>query len=205
MLILASGLWVLLLAGCAVFAVLAQRQKRRADRAEHELLTLGNNAPDQPAVGVGTSELQSTASMGDMDDLRFDYDALAEKYSETLSVNERIRQELSVLEVKSAKQQGSAASLQVERDMLDRQLKNLSAGLDAGDPDTMREMIVNFTEESRELLAAIEELGKEKAELNQKIADMEAAGMGTAGAVVGLKRMLSEAEEEIQQLKRGAR
>jgi chromosome segregation ATPase len=130
---------------------------------------------------------------------------LEKNYNELLEIKAATEQDLSAAAGENAENQGAIEALQRERDMLERQLQNLSLSADAGSKEIMREMIVNFTEESRELLLAIEESGKEKAELQQKITDMEKSGKGTAGAVVGLKRRLAEAEAALQELNEVAR
>lgn len=130
-------------------------------------------------------------------------DKLNEKYQNLQTLVESGNKELLNAETQIAELQGANAALQAERDMLERQMQSFSESVEVSDADTMREMIVNFTEESRELLMTIEELSKEKAELYQKIADMESGGKGTAGTVVGLKRKLAEAEAEIVTLKSG--
>lgn len=103
-----------------------------------------------------------------------------------------------------------ARTLKQENAVLDAQLKALGENTEVGDAETMREIIINFTEESRELLMEIEKLEKENKELNQYQQDTESNVKGTTGAVVGLKRKLAEAEEELrlmqeeyQQLKAG--
>ena len=87
--------------------------------------------------------------------------------------------------------------LKQENELLERQLQTLTETMEQGDMETMREMIVNFTEESRELLQAIDQLELEKAELESKLKDTESSEKGTTGAVVGLKRKLADAEAEI--------
>jgi len=87
---------------------------------------------------------------------------------------ESVKDDLADAEQQIATLDGANQALKAERDSLVRQLESLSETIDAtSDTETMREMIVNFTEESRELLEVIEQLGKEKSELQQKIADME--------------------------------
>lgn len=128
-------------------------------------------------------------------------DQLNEKYENLQTLWEGTNQELIRADSKIAELLGAKAALEKERNMLERQLSNFSSEMDASDTDTMREVIVNFTEESRELLNAIEDLSRKNAALEQKVADMESGGKGTAGAVVGLKRKLAEAQAVIEELR----
>ena len=59
-----------------------------------------------------------------------------------------------------------ARTLKQANAVLDAQLKALGENKEAGDAETMREIIINFTEESRELLMEIEKLAQENKELN---------------------------------------
>ena len=93
-----------------------------------------------------------------------------------------------------------ADDLAKENAVLEAQLKALSETVESGDIATMREIIVNFTEESRELLMSIERLEAENAELGQRLQDTEGSEKGTTGAVIGLKRKLQEAEQAIVSL-----
>ena len=96
--------------------------------------------------------------------------------------------------------QATAKSLRQENEILDRQLQALSETAELGDADTMREIIVNFTEESRELLLTIQALETEQVELKQRLADNESGEKGTTGAVMGLKRKLAQAEQDLLDL-----
>ena len=85
--------------------------------------------------------------------------------------------------------------------VLEQQIKALNDILDVGDLATMREIIVNFTEETRGLLATITDLEVERNQLLQQLEDTESNEKGTIGTVVGLKRKLSLAEQQIKELR----
>ncbi|MDB4456232.1 hypothetical protein N9141_00525 [bacterium] len=93
-----------------------------------------------------------------------------------------------------------ADSRQNEIIILEQQVKALNDILDVGDLATMREIIVNFTEETRGLLASITDLEVERNQLLQQLEDTESNEKGTIGTVVGLKRKLSLAELQIKDL-----
>ncbi len=211
MLALAGGFWFFLLVGCFVFGFLTMQQRRRAEFSElsvRELLTdLAITRGDLEALRASQQSHDEGLSRSDanFDELQEKFADLEKNYNELLEIKAAIEQDLSAAAGQNAENQGAIEALQRERDMLERQLQNLSLSADAGSKETMREMIVNFTEESRELLLAIEESAREKAELQQKITDMEKSGKGTAGAVVGLKRRLAEAEAALQELNEVAR
>ena len=211
MLALAGGFWFFLLLGCFVFGFLTMQQRRRAEFSElsvRELLTdLAITRGDLEALRASQQSHDEVLSRSDanFDELQEKFADLEKNYNELLEIKAAIEQDLSAAAGQNAENQGAIEALQRERDMLERQLQNLSLNADAGSKETMREMIVNFTEESRELLLAIEESAREKAELQQKITDMEKSGKGTAGAVVGLKRRLAEAEAALQELNEVAR
>lgn len=204
MLLLASGFWLLLLAGCGVFAMFAARQKKRAETAEASLREMQSSSFSSSAEAQAAANAADIAIDADTEAEIAMYRDQLERLRDQLRASEgqvdALRAELDTMENTAAARQGSIDSLEAERNMLQRQVENLSAGMAAGDKDTMREMIVNFTEESRELLGAIEQMGKEKAELQQRIDDMQAEGKGTAGTVIGLQRKLSEAEAQLAQL-----
>ena len=211
MLALAGGFWFFLLLGCFVFGFLTMQQRKRAEFSELSVRELSTNLATTRGELEGLRANQQGSGEGlSGDDVNFD--ALQEKfadleknYNELLEMKAANEKDLRAASVENAEHQGAIEALQRERDMLERQLKNLSLSADAGSKETMREMIVHFTEESRELLLAIEESAKEKSELQQKITDMEKSGKGTAGAVVGLKRRLAEAEAALQELNEVAR
>ena len=206
MLGLAGGFWFFLLVGCFVFGFLTLQQRRRAEFSElsvRELLTdLAITRGDLEALRANQQSRDEGLSRSDanFEALQEKFADLEKNYNQLLEIKVLTEQDLSAAAGQNAENQGAIEALQRERDMLERQLQNLSLSADAGTKETMREMIVNFTEESRELLLAIEESAKEKAELQQKITDMEKSGKGTAGAVVGLKRRLAEAEAALQEL-----
>jgi len=130
-------------------------------------------------------------------------DKLNEKYENMQAMWESTNQELIRADGKIAELLGAKAALEKERDMLERRLDNFAESEANSDTREMREVIINFTEDSRELLLEIERLNTEKAGLEQQIKDMEEGGKGTAGKVVGLQRKLDEAEEQIAALKAG--
>ncbi|NNM10881.1 MAG: hypothetical protein HKO60_03050 [Pseudomonadales bacterium] len=213
MLMLASGLWLLLLAGCVVFALFANKQKERAEQAEaalreHQGMQAQAMSETEDAQAEGTTDASAPADVNLASENAMYLDQL-ERLRDMLRASEEqadgLREELERSETTAASRQGVIDSLEAERDILQRQVQNLSAGIEAGGKDTMREMIVNFTEESRELLEAIEQAGREKAELQQMVKDMQADGKGTSGTVIGLQRKLSQAEAQIAQLQQGQR
>ncbi|MGB5326454.1 MAG: hypothetical protein WBN40_13670 [Pseudomonadales bacterium] len=204
MLLLASGFWLFLLAGCVVFALFAAKQRKRAEEAE-AALDAQQVRQDDAAQTVAGDAFAAADAAAEIDMYRDQLERLRDQLRASEGQVDKLREDIEQAEATAAARQGSVDSLEAERDMLKRQIENLSAGLSAGDKDTMREMIVNFTEESRELLAAIEQMGREKAELQQLIDDMQAEGKGTAGTVIGLQRKLSQAEDEIAQLRAGMR
>ncbi|MGB5324854.1 MAG: hypothetical protein WBN40_05440 [Pseudomonadales bacterium] len=204
MLLLASGLWLFLLTGCIVFAMIAARQRNRAEDAEAALSEQQSQVAAHPAQQAVPEAVDADAA-AEIAMYRDQLERLRDQLRASEGQVDKLREDLERMEATAAARQGHIDSLEAERDMLQRQIENLSAGLAAGDKDTMREMIVNFTEESRELLAAIEQMGKEKAELQQLIDDMQAEGKGTAGTVIGLQRKLAQAEDEIAQLRAGMR
>ena len=80
-------------------------------------------------------------------------------------------------------------------------MESLSESMALGDDTMMKEMIVNFTEESRQLLATIDALEQEVLDLKQFVTDTESSERGTTGVVVGLKRKLADAETEMVELR----
>lgn len=242
--ILAAGLWLVLLAGCLIFLLAAAKFKRQfaaASQKVRKLQTELNSAKAQ-AKTIEPANIPTLDAIDEAEVLAaFDYereeltnkirvlenklldseseiapenakapseqavkssDALQEKNTQLEILLKDVREDLACAEDQVATLDGAAQALQSECDSLERQLKAITETVEAtSDNDVLREIIVNFTEESRELLSVIETLGKEKSELYQKIADMESGGKGTAGAVVGLKRKLTEVEAELHELK----
>jgi len=242
-LIVASGFWLILLAGCGLFFVLASNFKKsyvRESLAVADLKTkiteltaqLGEaNAAESEAgqespqetdpsqnaediellkrrIALLESELAAAESKVDgagkedgslVSKLRLD--KLNEKYENIQALWESTNQELIRADGKIAELLGAKAALEKERGMLERQVASLSETEADADVASMREVIINFTEDSRELLLELEKLNTQKAALEQQIKDMEEGGKGTAGKVVGLQRKLDEAEAEIAALK----
>lgn len=165
--------------------------KQNASQSESE--TVNNTAID----------LSDAAPAVDIEEL----EANNLQLSQTL---EKTNKKLAVAEKAKTEAIAFARTLKQENAVLDAQLKALGENTEVGDAETMREIIINFTEESRELLMEIEKLEKENKDLNQHLQDTQSNEKGTTGAVVGLKRKLAEAEEELrlmqeeyQQLKAG--
>lgn len=124
-------------------------------------------------------------------------EALNQQQAKALSSAE---QELAKTNKMIASSKAIVKSLRQENEILDRQLQALAETAEAGDADTMREIIVNFTEESRELLLTIQKLEVEQVDLKQQLVDTESSEKGTTGAVVGLKRKLAQAEQDLLNL-----
>lgn len=185
---------------------LSQLQMRSTEDSEQSVEESENIELLKRKLALLESELAKAEkhSAGKEDDTlvsRLRLDKVNEKYQNIQSQWESTNQELIRSNAKVAELLGAKAALEQERNMLERQLSSLSTAPDESDVSTMREVIINFTEESRELLLEIEKLSTEKAVLEQQVADMEEGGKGTAGKVIGLQRKLDEAEDELQVLK----
>lgn len=115
---------------------------------------------------------------------------------------EKSNQELIRAEAKIAELLAANKSMESDMQSLERRLAELSElGEDAPDSAAMREMIINFSEDSRELLLTIEKLTEEKQELQQQVEYIEKGGSGSTGKILGLQRRLDQAEEELKTLK----
>lgn len=234
-LIFVGGLWLIVLLGCIVFALLGISFKRKLVKAREEnkslyaeIQEISANPIDQTEAGqvnldaeratlqARITELEEKLSAqrvkGEINENDNQVDVLNQTIDELREeknmFDARIKDlELAVTQAQeqvagqaeeAVRLQQKLAVLTQEKSELERRLAGITDTLDAAtDTSTMREMIVNFTEESRELLQNIDQLTREKAELQQTIQDMEVGGKGTAGAVVGLKRRLAEAEESL--------
>lgn len=133
----------------------------------------------------------------DVGERNIELEALNQQQAKALSTAE---QELAKANKMLASSKAIAKSLRQENEILDRQLQALAETAEAGDADTMREIIVNFTEESRELLLTIQKLEVEQVDLKQQLVDTESSEKGTTGAVVGLKRKLAQSEQDLLDL-----
>ncbi len=245
-LLLASGFWVILLAGIALFAFVAIRANRQVRDLEQIVETQrthiqrlsqgqageGADAPVdsdlleqlqgeivllQAARANGEKEIerlqQALADAADAtpaepaptnnDDLATELASAREQVAEQGAELARLKESTlnaSELEQTLLDEQALAKALRQENEILERQLQAVTEAAELGDVATMREMLVNFTEESRELLEAIGALEDENAELRQSLDDTQSSSRGTTGAVVGLKRKLALAEDEIAAL-----
>lgn len=141
------------------------------------------------ALQQSLDQTQASADQGNQDRL----DALTTELEQAKALFAKAQQDASMANAR-------ADDLAKENAVLETQLKALSETVESGDLATMREIIVNFTEESRELLVNIDKLQEDNADLQQRLDDMESGEKGTTGAVVGLKRKLEQAEEQISLL-----
>ena len=210
-LILASGFWLTLFIGCVTFALIAIKSRRQladldriidTQRAHIQKLssTMPEFATDESETENGhlikaqqyASELkQQMAAMDEM------------QKQQSLTIESQLSEatdKLADVEKKLLASESLVNSLKKENMFLEQQVKTLNDILDVGDLATMREMIVNFTEETRGLLATITDLEVERDELLQQLEDTESNEKGTVGAVVGLKRKLSLAEQRIKDM-----
>ncbi len=141
------------------------------------------------ALQQSLDQTQASADQGNQDRL----DALTTELEQAKALFAKAQQDASMANAR-------ADDLAKENAVLETQLQALSETVESGDLATMREIIVNFTEESRELLVNIDKLQEDNADLQQRLDDMESGEKGTTGAVVGLKRKLAQAEEQISLL-----
>ena len=242
-LMLASGFWLILLAGIAVFAFVAIRANRQVNDLQQIVETqrthiqrLSKGQGDVPPSGEELEQLQveldrvqaakqhseaeverltqALANAGDSDsddagqqaniatlnsELTSAQQTLAEQSAELETLRE-FKLASADLEQQLLDEQALSQALRQENEIIERQLQAMSEAAEAGDVATLREMLVNFTEESRQLLEAISALEDENAELRQSLDDTQSSSRGTTGAVVGLKRKLALAEDEIAAL-----
>ena len=218
-LILASGFWLTLLLGCVVFALIAIKSRRQLndldqiiDTQRGHIQKLSSTMPEP--VSESSPELatdKDEVANGDLiqaqqyaDQLKQQITAMDEtQKQQSLDIERQLSEVTDQLaEAKLGLLAGEQLvdSLQKENTVLEQQVKTLSDILDVGDLATMREIIVNFTEETRGLLATITDLEVERGELLQQLEDTESNEKGTVGAVVGLKRKLSLAEQRIKEM-----
>ena len=210
-LILASGFWLTLFIGCVMFALIAIKSRRQladldriidTQRAHIQKLssTMPELATDEDEAANGhLIKAQQYAS-----DLKQQMAAMDEmQKQQSLTIESQLSEatdKLADVEKNLLTSESLVNSLKKENMILEQQVKTLNDILDVGDLATMREMIVNFTEETRGLLATITDLEVERGELLQQLEDTESNEKGTVGAVVGLKRKLSLAEQRIKDM-----
>ena len=213
-LILASGFWLTLFVGCVMFAIIAIKSRRQLgdldriiDTQRGHIQKLSSSVPD-----LVVDDASSKSANGDLqqaqqyaDELKQQMEAMDElQKSQALSRDSELTEaidKLAEVEEGLLASESLADARQNEIIILEQQVKTLSDILDVGDLATMREIIVNFTEETRGLLATITDLEVERNQLLQQLEDTESNEKGTIGTVVGLKRKLSLAEQQIKELR----
>lgn len=225
---LAAGLWISLLVAAVLFLLIAIRAKQECvilgqqladkDNKISELNVELTEAQNQESSGDNheqfvslekqvhklSDELQEllVSSTDKLNKKQIQIDELTaelDSFKNDSSSSELIEQVREAEHIAS-ESESLTKVLKQENELLERQLQALTEQMEVGDMETMREMIVNFTEESRELLQAIAQLESEKMALESQLKDTESNEKGTTGAVVGLKRKLAAAEAEISVL-----
>ena len=210
-LILASGFWLTLFIGCFMFALIAIKSRRQLtdldriiDTQRGHIQKLSSNMPDLAVEEVDASNDDLIKAQQYADQLKQQMEAMDEmQKQQSLTIENQLSEaidKLAATEQNLKMSESMVNSLKKENMILEQQIKSLNDILDVGDLATMREMIVNFTEETRGLLATITDLEVERSELLQQLEDTESNEKGTVGAVVGLKRKLSLAEQQIKEL-----
>lgn len=210
-LILASGFWLTLFVGCVMFALIAIKSRRQLtdldriiDTQRGHIQKLSSNMPELAADEDGLANGDLIKAQEYADELKQQMAAMDEmQKQESLTIDNQLSEVTSKLaeaEQNLSTSESLVDSLQKENVILEQQVKTLSDILDVGDLATMREIIVNFTEETRGLLATITDLEVERSELLQQLEDTESNEKGTIGTVVGLKRKLSLAEQRIKDM-----
>jgi uncharacterized protein YukE len=208
-LILASGFWLTLFIGCVMFAVIAIKSRRQLsdldriiDTQRGHIQKLSSSVPELQVDDVNSDSVNGDLLQAQQyaDELKQQIEDMDElQKSQSLNRDSELTEAIDKL---AETEEGLLAdSLQKEVVILEQQVKTLSDILDVGDLATMREIIVNFTEETRGLLATITDLEVERNQLLQQLEDTESNEKGTIGTVVGLKRKLSLAEQQIKDLK----
>jgi len=213
-LILASGFWLTLLIGCVMFAVIAIKSRRQLsdldriiDTQRGHIQKLSSSVPELQVDDVNSDSVNGDLLQAQQyaDELKQQIEDMDElQKSQSLNRDSELTEvidKLAETEEGLLASESLADSLQKEVVILEQQVKTLSDILDVGDLATMREIIVNFTEETRGLLATITDLEVERNQLLQQLEDTESNEKGTIGTVVGLKRKLSLAEQQIKDLK----
>lgn len=210
-LILASGFWLTLFVGCVMFALIAIKSRRQLtdldriiDTQRGHIQKLSSNIPELAADEDELANGDLIKAQQYADELKQQMAAMDEmQKQESLTIDNQLSEVTSKLaeaEQNLLTSESLVDSLQKENVILEQQVKTLSDILDVGDLATMREIIVNFTEETRGLLATITDLEVERSELLQQLEDTESNEKGTIGTVVGLKRKLSLAEQRIKDM-----
>jgi hypothetical protein len=213
-LILASGFWLTLFIGCVMFAVIAIKSRRQLsdldriiDTQRGHIQKLSSSVPELQVDDVNSDSVNGDLLQAQQyaDELKQQIEDMDElQKSQSLNRDSELTEAIDKLaetEEGLLASESLADSLQKEVVILEQQVKTLSDILDVGDLATMREIIVNFTEETRGLLATITDLEVERNQLLQQLEDTESNDKGTIGTVVGLKRKLSLAEQQIKDLK----
>jgi hypothetical protein len=213
-LILASGFWLTLFIGCVMFAVIAIKSRRQLsdldriiDTQRGHIQKLSSSVPELQVDDVNSDSVNGDLLQAQQyaDELKQQIEDMDElQKSQSLNRDSELTEAIDKLaetEEGLLASESLADSLQKEVVILEQQVKTLSDILDVGDLATMREIIVNFTEETRGLLATITDLEVERNQLLQQLEDTESNEKGTIGTVVGLKRKLSLAEQQIKDLK----
>ena len=213
-LILASGFWLTLFIGCVMFAVIAIKSRRQLgdldriiDTQRGHIQKLSSSVPELEIDDVNSDSVNGDLLQAQQyaDELKQQIEDMDElQKSQSLNRDSELTEAIDKLaetEERLLASESLADSLQKEVVILEQQVKTLSDILDVGDLATMREIIVNFTEETRGLLATITDLEVERNQLLQQLEDTESNEKGTIGTVVGLKRKLSLAEQQIKDLK----
>jgi len=212
-LILASGFWLTLFVGCVMFAIIAIKSRRQLgdldriiDTQRGHIQKLSSSVPELVVEESGSEDTNGDLQQAQQyaDELKQQMEAMDElQKSQSLSRDSELAEAIEKL---AEVEEGLLASelladaRQNEILVLEQQLNALNDILDVGDLATMREIIVNFTEETRGLLATITDLEVERNQLLQQLEDTESNEKGTIGTVVGLKRKLSLAEQQIKEL-----
>jgi hypothetical protein len=213
-LILASGFWLTLFIGCVMFAVIAIKSRRQLsdldriiDTQRGHIQKLSSSVPELQVDDVNSDSVNGDLLQAQQyaDELKQQIEDMDElQKSQSLNRDSELTEAIDKLaetEEGLLASESLADSLQKEVVILEQQVKTLSDILDVGDLATMREIIVNFTEETRGLLSTITDLEVERNQLLQQLEDTESNEKGTIGTVVGLKRKLSLAEQQIKDLK----
>lgn len=225
--ILAVGIWVSLLVGLLVFVMIAfrsQRQLKEQNQIIDTLRTHVQRLATSPVTGeaeaspvseeleeevtdiieppgtvdTSTADVVCRQEYEDLDILRQALEQEIASQAEALDIAQERIDSLDAALEQAIRQEDQ---LSEDNQRLERQVKSLSESLSVGDENVMKEIIVNFTEDSREMLNVIETLEAEKSDLEQFVADTQSSEKGTVGTVVGLKRKLSEAKSEIAELR----
>lgn len=212
-LILASGFWLTLMVACFIFAIVATRSRRQLSDLDRIIDTQRGHIQklslSMPELAI--AEEDGSGENGELlraqqyaDSLKQQIASMDELQKQQLITTEEelatVTDELAGIKQDFLASEALVNSLQSENGILEQQVKTLTDILDVGDLATMREIIVNFTEETRGLLATITDLEIQRDDLLQQLEDTESNEKGTVGAVVGLKRKLSLAEDRVKEV-----